>query len=214
MYKLLIFDLDGTLVNSLEDLATAINTSLEKMGLPTHELEKFNYMVGNGIKKLCQRSLKVEDAHRFNELLNLFKEYYSSHYAIHTKPYPYIDELLITLKEKNIKIAIASNKAESFVIQIVNELFPRISFDCIKGQVDTREKKPSPDIVFEIMKELKVSKKETIMIGDTDIDITTGKKANLKTIGCLWGFRDYEELYTAGADEIILNPLEILDIIN
>ncbi|MGN1411854.1 MAG: HAD family hydrolase [Oscillospiraceae bacterium] len=213
MVKLVIFDLDGTLVNSLQDLGTAINVSLEKMGLPTHNMEKFNYFVGNGIKKLCERSLSDENSHRVDELYNLFSNYYGSHYAIYTKPYPHIEELLNSLKENNIKIAVASNKAENFAIQIVCELFPKIKFDCIKGQVETREKKPSPDIALEIMKDLEVSKEDTIMVGDTNVDIQTAKNSGIKSIGCLWGFRDYEELYKADADHIILNPLEVLDII-
>ena len=212
MYKLVIFDLDGTLINSLEDLGTAINVSLEKMGLPTHSMDKFNYFVGNGIRKLCERAVG-EHQNRVDELYSLFGEYYGSHYDVYTKPYPHIEELLNILIENNIKIAVASNKAENFVIKIVNQLFPKIKFDCIKGQVDTREKKPSPEIIFEIMKELNVSNNDTIMVGDSNVDITTGKNANLKTIGCLWGFRDYQELSQAGADNIVSNPIEIFDIV-
>lgn len=212
MYKLVIFDLDGTLINSLEDLGTAINVSLKKMGLPTHNMDKFNYFVGNGIKKLCERAVG-EHQDRVEELYNLFSEYYDSHYAVYTKPYPNIEELLKYLKQNGTKIAVASNKAENFAIKIVCELFPNIQFDCIKGQIETRDKKPSPDIIFEIMKELGVSKEETLMVGDSNVDIQTAKNSGLKSVGCLWGFRDYEELYQAGADHIIINPLEIIDII-
>lgn len=212
MYRLVIFDLDGTLVNSLEDLGTAINISLKKMGLPTHNMERFKYFVGNGIKKLCERSVG-EHQDRVEELYRLFSEYYGSHYAVYTKPYPNIEEALKTLKDKNIKIAVASNKSENFAVQIVHELFPTISFDCIKGQVEHRDKKPSPDIIFETMQELEVSKEDTIMVGDTNVDIATGKNAGIKTIGCLWGFRDYNELSKAGANYIIKNPNEIISYI-
>lgn len=212
MYKLVVFDLDGTLINSLEDLGTAINVSLKKMGLSTHDMDKFNYFVGNGIRKLCERSVG-EHQDRVDELYKLFSEYYGSHYAVYTKPYPNVEELLRYLKENNIKIAVASNKAENFAIQIVCELFPNIQFDCIKGQIETRDKKPCPDIIFEIMKELGVSKEETLMVGDSNVDIQTAKNSGLKSVGCLWGFRDYEELSEAGADHIIINPLEIIDII-
>lgn len=213
MVKLVIFDLDGTLINSLQDLGTAINVSLEKMGLPTHNMDKFNYFVGNGIRKLCERAVGQDNSNRIDELFKLFNEYYGSHYAIYTRPYPYIEELLNSLQKDNIKIAVASNKAENFAIQIVCELFPKIKFDCIKGQVETREKKPSPHIVLEIMKNLGVSKEDTIMVGDTNVDIQTAKNSGIKSIGCLWGFRDYEELYQADADYIINDPLEVLNII-
>lgn len=212
MFKLVIFDLDGTLINSLEDLGTAINVSLEKMGLPTHSMDKFNYFVGNGIRKLCERAVG-EHQDRVDELYKLFGEYYGSHYAVYTKPYENVNQLLETLKDNNIKIAVASNKAENFVVQIVNELFPSIKFDCVKGQVDTRDKKPSPDIVFQIMQELGISKEQTVMVGDSNVDITTGKNADIHTIGCLWGFRDYQELSQAGADSIVSNPLEIIDLV-
>lgn len=212
MFKLVIFDLDGTLINSLEDLGTAINVSLEKMGLPTHSMDKFNYFVGNGIRKLCERAVG-EHQDRVDELYKLFGEYYGSHYAVYTKPYENVNQLLETLKDNNIKIAVASNKAENFVVQIVSELFPSIKFDSVKGQVDTRDKKPSPEIVFQIMQELGISKEQTVMVGDSNVDITTGKNAYIYTIGCLWGFRDYQELSQAGADSIVSNPLEIIDLV-
>ncbi len=212
MFKLVIFDLDGTLINSLEDLGTAINVSLKKMGLPTHSMDKFNYFVGNGIRKLCERAVG-EHQDRVDELYKLFGEYYGSHYAVYTKPYENVNQLLETLKDNNIKIAVASNKAENFVVQIVSELFPSIKFDSVKGQVDTRDKKPSPEIVFQIMQELGISKEQTVMVGDSNVDITTGKNADIYTIGCLWGFRDYQELSQAGADSIVANPLEIIDLV-
>jgi phosphoglycolate phosphatase len=213
MYRLVIFDLDGTLVDSLRDLATAINTSLEKMGLPTHQLEEFNYYVGNGIKKLCERSLDSTQQHRVEELHTLFTEYYSTHYAVYTKPYPHVLELLTTLKSQDVKVAVASNKAESFVKQIVSELFPSVEFDCVKGQVDSREKKPAPDIVLDTLRELGIPKEEAILVGDSNVDILTAKNAGVQSIGCLWGFRDYAELSQAQADSIISDPLEVLEVL-
>jgi phosphoglycolate phosphatase len=213
MYRLVIFDLDGTLVDSLRDLATAINTSLEKMGLPTHQLEEFNYYVGNGIKKLCERSLDSTQQHRVEELHTLFTEYYSTHYAVYTKPYLHVLELLTILKSQGVKVAVASNKAESFVKQIVSELFPSVEFDCVKGQVDSREKKPAPDIVLDTLRELGVPKEEAILVGDSNVDILTAKNAEMQSIGCLWGFRDYAELSQAQADSIISDPLEVLEVL-
>ncbi len=212
-YKLVIFDLDGTLVNSVQDLGVAVNTSLEKMGLPTHDMDKFKYFVGNGIRKLCERSLDVNNQHRVDELFTLFNEYYSTHYAVHTKVYPNVLEVLEHLQQHNIKVAVASNKAEKFTTQIVTELLPTIKFDSIKGQVETRDKKPSPDIVFATLKELEVSAEDAIIVGDSNVDIQTAKNSGLKSIGCLWGFRDYLELSQAGADYIISNPLEIENIV-
>jgi phosphoglycolate phosphatase len=212
-YKLVIFDLDGTLVNSVQDLGVAVNTSLEKMGLPTHDMDKFKYFVGNGIRKLCERALDGNNQHRVDELFTLFNEYYSTHYAVHTRVYPNVLEVLEHLQQHNIKVAVASNKAEKFTTQIVTELLPTIKFDSIKGQVETRDKKPSPDIVFATLKELEVSAEDAIIVGDSNVDIQTAKNSGLKSIGCLWGFRDYLELSQAGADYIISDPLEIEKIV-
>jgi phosphoglycolate phosphatase len=212
--KLVIFDLDGTLVNSVQDLGVAINTSLEKMGLPTHSMDKFRYFVGNGIKKLCERSLDSTQQHRVDELYSLFNEYYGTHYAVYTQVYPHIEETIKQLQSRDIKVAVASNKAENFVVQIVHELLPNIQFDSIKGQVEGRERKPSPDIVFDTLKELNISADEAVMVGDSNVDILTAKNSGLKSIGCLWGFRDYAELSQAGADSIVSTPLEILEIVS
>jgi phosphoglycolate phosphatase len=212
-YKLVIFDLDGTLVNSVQDLGVAVNTSLEKMGLPTHDMDKFKHFVGNGIRKLCERSLDSNNQHRVDELFTLFNEYYGTHYAVHTKVYPNVLELLEYLQQNGVKIAVASNKAEKFTTQIVTDLLPNVKFDSIKGQVETRDKKPSPDIVFDTLKELGVSSEDAIIVGDSNVDIQTAKNSGLKSVGCLWGFRDYLELSQAGADYIISDPLEIENIV-
>lgn len=209
MYKLVIFDLDGTLVDSVQDLGVAINTSLERMGLPTHSMDRFRYFVGDGIRKLCERSVGEERMDRVDELYALFNEYYGSHYAVHTKAYPHVVELLERLQARGVKVAVASNKAEAFVVEIVHELLPTVEFDSVKGQVDSRERKPAPDIVYDLLDELGVSAEEALMVGDSNVDVLTAKNSGLKSVGCLWGFRGYDELSEAGADYIVSDALEV-----
>lgn len=215
MLKLLIFDLDGTLVNSVADLADAANYALKNHGYPIHEEEKYNYFVGDGVWKLLERVLPESD--RTNENINAlhedFAQYYNVHYRDKTRPYDGIPEVLEELRRHGYMLAVASNKPDEFTKTIVNYFFPK-TFSYIQGGLDGVPKKPEPQIVFSIMDKLSVSSEECLFIGDTNVDIFTGKNSGIRTVGCLWGFRDYEELYSAGADEIILDPKELLDITN
>lgn len=215
MIKLLIFDLDGTLVNSIADLAEATNYALKKHGYPVHDEEKYNYFVGDGVLKLIERALPEEDRteERILALRKEFSQYYDVHYKDKTRPYDGIPEVLKKLRDSGYQLAVASNKPDEFTKVIVNHFFPE-TFSCIQGGLDGVPKKPDPQIVFSILEKFSVSPGECLFIGDTNVDILTGKNAGLHTIGCLWGFRDYEELSLAGADNIISDPKEILDIAN
>ncbi len=215
MLPLLIFDLDGTLVNSIDDLADAVNNSLGLMGHPIHDVEKYNYFVGDGVLELCQRALPMDYATEDNiaTLHKLFNEYYEKNYMVNTKAYEGIMLLLNTLKSAGIKLAVASNKTHEFTVKIIEDTFGRDLFDVVLGSKDNVKKKPSPEILNIIINKIGVNKEKTFMVGDTNIDILTAKNAGISSIGCLWGFRTREELEKAGADYIATDPMEILEII-
>lgn len=209
--KLAIFDLDGTLVDSLGDLADSCNNGLKKMGYPVHELEKYRYFVGDGVLKLVERILPEDKRSEENisALKAEFDSYYNVHYADKTHPYDGIVSLLDALSAKGVKLAVASNKPDEFTKSVVKVFFEG-KFDMVLGKCPDTEKKPAPDILLKIMDALDVSADETVMIGDTNVDIRTAKNAGVSSIGCLWGFRTMEELEQAGADHIVSSPNEIL----
>lgn len=209
--KLAIFDLDGTLANTIEDLATAVNYGLIKLGYPIHHVDKYNNFVGNGVMKLCERALPEGKSESLPELYDIFNAFYENHCMDKTREYTGITELLRQLSHSNVDIAVASNKTEVFTQKILIKLFPYIKFLKILGSCEERPKKPSPDIIYEIIGNREYS--EIYMIGDSNVDIMTAKNAGIKSIGCLWGFRTEDELRKAGADYIVSNPSEIKKII-
>ncbi|MGN1114688.1 MAG: HAD family hydrolase [Oscillospiraceae bacterium] len=215
MYKLIIFDLDGTLINSIYDLADAINTSLEELKYPTHPLEKFYYFVGNGALKLCERALPAD--HRTDEeikrLSEMFNQRYHKNCVSKTKPYEGICELLNKLKEKGVKLAVASNKPDQFSKYIVESIFGTQVFDCVIGKRDGCPTKPDPRIVNDILEQMNIDRQQAIFAGDSDVDVMTAHNAELKCIGCVWGFRGEDELKKAGADFLAYKPSDFLEII-
>lgn len=215
MFKLAIFDLDGTLVDSILDLADAVNVSLTEMGYPVHNIDSYRYFVGEGVIKLCERALpeNARNDVKIKELYNKFSDYYGKHYLNKTKPYDGINGVVDYLRSHNVKTAVASNKPHEFTVKIVNSLFKKGSFDLIKGNIDISKRKPSPYILEVIMGELRITKDETVMIGDSGTDILTAKNAGIESIGCLWGFRTRNELEAAGAGFIAEKPDEIIKFI-
>ena len=212
--KLIIFDLDGTLVNSLEDLADAANYAVKQFGYPTHPTESFRYFVGNGIPKLIERCLPESERspERIEEVREIFSGYYNVHYADKTRPYNGIPELLDRLKGEGFKIAVASNKSDDFTHIIIDSFF-KGSFDVVIGSREGVPRKPAPDIVFDIMKELGADASDTYFAGDSNVDMYTAKNAGVTAIGCLWGFRTREELLEGGADHLAEEPGRIIDIL-
>ena len=212
--KLIIFDLDGTLVNSLEDLADAANHAMKHFGYPTHLTEAFRYFVGNGIPKLIERCLPESERapERIEEVREVFSGYYNIHFADKTRPYDGICELLDKLKSEGVKTAVASNKADSFTGRIIDSFFDG-QFDMVRGSREGVPRKPAPDIVFDIMKELGADVSDTYFAGDSNVDMYTAKNAGITAIGCLWGFRTKEELLEGGADFIAEEPGRIIDIL-
>lgn len=215
MKKLYIFDLDGTLVNSIYDLADAMNSVLGKYGYPVHDTEKYKYFVGDGTLKLVERAIPESERteEKIASLHSEFSEEYTKRAVEKTRPYDGIVQLLNKLKESGCLLSVASNKPDKFSRFIVETLFGTEIFDMISGKKEGVPTKPAPDIVFDIMKRLGVSAENTVMAGDSNVDVYTAHNAGLKCIGCTWGFRGRRELTEAGADMIADNPAEIWDLI-
>lgn len=208
--KLAVFDLDGTLVNSLADIAEATNYSMRKLGFPEYELSEYNYMVGDGVAKLIERALPEENQDKFDEALMIYNQYYNKNYTVRTYVYEGIEKMLNTLKKYGFELAVASNKTHEFTENVISHYFGDELFSAVFGKSEGNPVKPDPAIVENIMDKLNISREDTVMIGDTCIDIKTGKNAGIKTIGCLWGFRTLEELVGAGADHIADKPADIV----
>lgn len=212
--KAVIFDLDGTLADSIESIAYCANTALAHLGYGPFEKCDYKQFVGDGARKLLERCLlhrgeeSLEHITQFEEeYRELFKEYCT--YQV--KPYEGIIPLLEELKRNEIQIAVLSNKPHERTVDVVESLFGRDCFDMIVGQSETREKKPSPEGVYYISDKLNLPLSEIIYVGDTKTDMQTGKNAGLFTVGVLWGYRDEKELREHQADVIIKYPEELLE---
>lgn len=215
MVKLVIFDLDGTLVNSVYDLADAVNNVLKRNGYPTHEYEKFYHFVGNGTLKLVERALFGCDVSE-GDVLRMHDEFakeYDVHCLDKTCAYAGISEMLSELSRMQIMTAVASNKTDVFTKKIVKTLFPKHKFFDAVGSIDGVPKKPSPEIVNNIIKNACVTASEALYVGDSNVDVLTGHNAMIPVCGCEWGFRGRKELSEAGSDYLVSSPEKIVDLI-
>lgn len=210
MKSLVIFDLDGTLLNTISDLGAACNYALEKEGYPGHPISAYNFMVGNGVRKLIERAEPDADAETIVRLLKYFREYYDEHCTDSTSPYPGIPELLTSLTEQGINVAVATNKYQLAADKIIRHYFPDIPFAAILGQQEERPIKPDPSIVFAILNIQPTPKAKVLFVGDSAVDIETARRACVDSIGVTWGFRPVSELRKAFADHVVSNPGEIL----
>ena len=196
MKKLIIFDLDGTLLNTIADLASATNHALAANGYPQHATEEYRFFVGNGINKLFERALPDGEKTETNVLRirQSFIPYYDVHCADLTRPYPGIPELLNTLQQKGIQIAVASNKYQRATGKLIPHFFPDIRFTAILGQREGIPRKPDPQIVHEIIKLADVQPEDVLYVGDSNVDMQTALHAKVDGIGVTWGFRPRTEL--------------------
>ena len=213
MKKTVIFDLDGTLLDSIEDIASSMNKVLESLQLPTHKIEDYKHFVGGGVDILVENALSNQSKEIKDEVIKRFKIEYDGKLHSKTLPYDGIYELLDELKKLDINLAVLSNKPHEFTVSYVNHFFKNYNFKEVHGQKEDVPKKPDPKAALDIVKCLDSSCENTYFIGDTKIDMQTAKSANMTAIGVLWGFRDEKELRDFGADFIVSNPLEILKII-
>ena len=216
MKKLVIFDLDGTLLNTIADLAHSTNYALNKLGYPTHDTEKYNFMVGNGINKLFERALPEGEKTEEN-VLRVRKEfipYYDVHNADDSRPYPGISELLSYLQSEGIQLAVASNKYQAATEKLIAYYFPKIRFTAVFGQREGVNVKPDPTIVDDILSIAKTDRKDVLYVGDSGVDMQTAINAGVTSCGVTWGFRPRTELEEFHPDYIADKAEEILKRIN
>ena len=218
---IIIFDLDGTLINTIDDLGQACNHALSACGFPTHRIEDYPRLVGNGINKLIERALPEE--HRNEETVLRLREYFVPYYDNHncnlTRPYEGIPELLQKLRQKGEKLflAVASNKYQAATEKIVKHFFPN-TFDVVLGERVNVARKPDPQIVWDIVEAIgqlgdQALEKTILYIGDSLVDAATAKAANLPFVACTWGFCTKEQLATANPNYMINHPLELINIL-
>lgn len=212
MMTTVIFDLDGTIADTIEDLADAVNYGLRKLGCPEHDINSYKQFVGNGAMKLCIRALPDDKKDMSEKLLDLFHEYYDVHYLDKTKLYEGIKNTLDTLAANGVTLAVATNKPQDAARKIVEKLLPDVPFTKVLGGCDERPKKPDSTVINEILNGL--SEDNTVyMIGDSNVDIQTAQNCGILSIGCVWGFRGRTELEAAGADFIAEKAEDITKII-
>ena len=215
MYKLVVFDLDGTLADTLSDLAHSMNKALESENLPAHPVESYRKFVGNGISNLVKQVVmdKADDEELCKRVKAFFDSYYPQHLCDFTKAYDGMADVLRSLRESSVKTAVHSNKPHTFVPQILKTLYPEHKFEIAWGHKDAFERKPSPQALEVIMEQLHCDKESTLYVGDSDVDVFTAHNAGVKVCGVEWGFRGKEELVSAGADFIAKDAENLLDII-
>ena len=214
--KACIFDLDGTLTNTLESMTYSVNLTLEEMGLSKITKDQCRLFVGNGARVLIEKSLKAAgdtDASRIEEGMEIYGRIFDRNCTYHVTPYEGIPEMLKALKDKGIQLAVLSNKPDCQTVKVVKAIFGEELFDYAQGQKEGIRRKPEPDGVWYLMEQMHVSKEECLYIGDSEVDAATGRNAGLKTIGVLWGFRDRKTLETAGVDDLIDRPDELLQFV-
>ena len=211
MSKAILFDLDGTLVNSVYDIAAAMNHALESLGQPTFPVERYYQMVGNGMKKLCSRALAEDKQELLEELLGRYNARYLAHCCDETVVYGGVPELLQGLKDRGYKLALITNKPAGQAKNVVETLLPGAPLDVVWGQQAPFAVKPDPAVYFHVCGLLGVKPGDTLYCGDSDVDILFAHNAGAKGLGCLWGFRGEKELKAAGADLLAKKPLEILE---
>lgn len=214
MFKGVIFDLDGTLLDTIEDLGLACNYALNKYSFPIHDIEKYKVLIGGGRRKLMESILPESnrDERTINEVLTLFDIYYTSHMVDKTVPYDGIRKLLVELKRNNIKIGIVSNKPHEYTVKIAKKFFGDM-FDMVLGHRKGDSPKPDPKGVIEVINYFNLEREECVYIGDSDIDIITSRNANVKSVGVAWGFRGEGELKGEGADYIVYSAEELRNVL-
>lgn len=213
-YRAAIFDLDGTLADTLRDIADSVNHVLQRHGLPPHPAESYRDMVGNGFTNLIRVAVPFslrDDTAAVDFILNEAKEYYASHSLVATKPYPGILPMLEELARRGARLAVLSNKPDPMARAMVEALFPGIPFTAVRGEVGGMPRKPDPRAALVIAESTGLAAREWIFVGDSDVDMKTAVAAGMGALGATWGYRDSETLLAAGADLLLPAPARILD---
>lgn len=209
-YQTYVFDLDGTLLDTLGDLAASTNYALAANGMPTRTVEEVRMFVGNGVKKLMERAVPEGLANpRFEETYRCFREHYMEHNLDTTAPYPHVLEMLAALKARGKQLAVVSNKFYAATQELCAHFFGAY-IDVAIGERETIRKKPAPDTVLEALRQLGAAKEGAVYIGDSDVDIDTARNCGIPCVSVLWGFRDRDFLLRHGAETLVSSPLELL----
>jgi phosphoglycolate phosphatase len=211
MYNTFIFDLDGTLLNTLDDLAASVNYALRTHGMPERTLDEVRSFVGNGVRLLMERAIpEGTDNPRFEETFATFRQYYMDHSLDKTRPYEGIPEMIHALKQRGCRLAVVSNKFYAATQELIRHFFPEITVAIGEHESEGIRKKPAPDTVFEALRQLGVGKENAVYVGDSDVDLQTAHNSGLPCISVLWGFRDRDFLLAHGATTFISQPKELL----
>lgn len=213
-YQAIIFDLDGTLLNTLEDLMDSVNFALRQFQMPERSLEQIRRSVGNGVRRLMELSVpeRLQNP-EFEEVFQAFQTHYTEHCNDKTQLYPGIDLLLQRLKARGVKMAIVSNKYHE-AVQELKEMYFKEYLSVAIGEKEGIRKKPAPDTVIEALRELEITKEQAVYVGDSDVDLKTAANSGMDCLSVTWGFRTKEELLAAGATVMINDPEEILKFVN
>lgn len=212
-FKAILFDLDGTLLDTLQDLAESTNKALGQMGYPEHPVEAYKYIVGDGVDTLIARALPeyARQPDKKSQCLYLARLEYSRCWSVNTRPYPGIAEMLKKLQEQRVPMAIFSNKPNEFTKDMVAQILENYDFEVVFGSQEGYPIKPDPTVALQIAEKLDVPAGEFIYLGDTNTDMQTANAAGMYAVGALWGFRDADELIRAGAKVLVKRPVELLD---
>ncbi len=205
MYKLCVFDLDGTLVDTIADIAYAANYALTQMGYPTCPTDSYRQKIGNGMRMICKRAMphqESENEEKLDEMVARYNEYYCAHCCDRSMPYKGIVELVARLKEAGILCAVISNKPHPQTQIVLQTLFEKGDFVYVEGQSARFPKKPDPTVLQDCMRKLECAPEQTIYVGDSNVDVVFAHNAGVACVGASWGFRGREELEQAGADFI------------
>lgn len=216
MYKLCVFDLDGTLVNTIKDIAYAANHSLELLGYPTCDEDSYRYKIGNGMRMICKRAMPEEagnDEAKLDEMVKLYNEYYSVHCCDRSPAYPGMIELIPRLQKAGVTCAVISNKPHPQTMIVMDTLFPDAGFAYIEGQSDRFPRKPDPTVLLDCVEKLGFTREETVYVGDSDVDMIFSHNAGVTGLGVAWGFRGREELEGSQADGIADTADDIFDFV-
>ena len=209
-FSAVIFDLDGTLADSLGDIGGSMNEALAARGLPGHALEAYRDFVGEGIEVLARRAAPALPEQQLQSLVDAYRRRYAERMYLHTRPYDGIEAMLDQLVAARIPMAVLSNKRDDFTVELVRRMFGRWTFVEVRGERSGVPRKPDPTAALQLAKALSVQPARCAFVGDTGIDIKTGVAAGMVSIGVLWGFRGKDELLAAGAGRLLTHPRELL----
>lgn len=214
--KACIFDLDGTLTDTLESLAFSVKETLKEMGLPQITTDECRSFVGNGARYLMERALEAagdRELSRIEEGMEVYGRIFDENCTYLVTPYEGITETLKQMKDKGIKLAVLSNKPHQQTQKVVERIFGEDVFDCVQGQKEGIARKPDPDGIYRLLEEMQAGREECLYVGDSEVDVETGRNAGVRMVGVSWGFRSREVLRAAGAGTIIDSPEELMQFV-